>query len=360
MKKSLLALAALGAFATGAMAQSSSVTIYGIVDLGLVYQDRGESAATGSAATLMPPLGGVGFGNKLSVAQGAKSRLGFKGVEDLGGGYQAKFKLEHRLSPDTGIVTGTTATATPSFWDMSVVSLVTPVGEFGLGRDYMPAFYLQYLQDPWLNQGVTEVGGTTYGFALYNATGTAASRSARVNNAVFYSMQANGFTAQVAYSMKEDRSTGSANAGYQNRYGLGLQYAAGPLFVGLAYDTAEEVKGYDDALLIIGASYDFGMIKPRLTYARTEKNTPTGAGSSTPTTLTLAATAPLSTGLIKAGYAHLDYDGTLGINKKATKLSLGYEHTLSKRTALYTDITNGKMSGLKGVTAVDFGIRHMF
>jgi predicted porin len=345
MKKSLLALAALGAFASGAMAQSSSVTIYGIVDLGLVYQNRGDALA--DAATTGLALGGVGLGSKLQVNQGAKSRIGFKGVEDLGGGYQAKFKLEHRLLPDTGAIN---TSGGNNFWDMSVVSLVTPVGEFGAGRDYMPAFYLQYQQDPWLNQGVAEVGGTTYAFGRYNAAG----RAARINNALFYTMQASGVTVQLAASLKEDHSytAGSSLAGANNRYGINVNYAAGPLFLGIAYDQAEEVDGSDQNLLMIGGSYDFGFIKPRLTYAQADM------GATSPSSVILAATVPLSTGLIKAGWAHADYDNTAGT--KADKLSLGYEHTLSKRTALYTDVTNGKVKGLKSVTAVDFGIRHMF
>ena len=145
MKKSLIALAALGAFAGSAMAQSS-VTLYGIIDLGIVKQNRADSATA-------PALGGVGVTNKeVNVAQATRSRLGFRGVEDLGGGYQAKFGLEHRLLPDTG---ATNTSGGNQFWDKAAVSLVTPMGEIGAGRDYMPAFYLQYLQDPWLNQGLS-------------------------------------------------------------------------------------------------------------------------------------------------------------------------------------------------------------
>lgn len=336
MKKSLIALAALGAVASSAMAQSS-VTVYGIVDLGIVKQNRADT--TGA-------LGGVGLANKeLNVAQATKSRIGFRGVEDLGGGYLAKFALEHRFLPDTGAINPSSGN---QFWDKSTVSLTTPLGEIGLGRDYMPAFYLQYQQDPWLNQGIAEVGGTTYAFGRYNAAG----RSARINNALFYTLQASGITAQLAVSMKEDGTATAANAGAKNRVGLGIQYAAGPLFVGAAYDQAEEVSGADQNLLMIGAAYDFGFVKPRLTYARSD------LGTTTPTTLILAATFPIGTNLIKAGWAHADYDNAAGT--KSNKVSLGYEHVLSKRTALYTDITNGKVKDQSGVTGIDFGIRHAF
>jgi predicted porin len=339
MKKSLIALAALGAFASGAMAQSY-VTVYGIVDLGLVKQNRADAGSALGA--------GIGLQTKeLSVNQSARSRLGFKGMEDLGGGYQAKFKLEHRLSPDTGLTTGTTASVTPSFWDMSVVSLVTPFGEIGMGRDYMPAFYLQYQLDPWINQGIAMIGGSSYPFAAY----TSATRGTRINNGVFYTIAANGITGMVAASLNET-AVGS------DRYGLAVQYAAGPLFLGMAYDQADEAGNAttDHNLLMIGGAYDFGWIKPRLSFAKTDK------GATSPFSYTLAATAPLGTGFVKFGASKLDLDdGTASKSStKSGKVSLGYEYTMSKRTALYTDITYGKTSGTPSVTGFDAGIRHMF
>src|SRR5436309_552652 len=80
MKKSLLALAVLGAFAGVAQAQTS-VTIYGSFDGGVRYQNH-QDAAGHSRLT----MGSTGTYNS--------NRLGFKGVEDLGGGLNAHFTLE--------------------------------------------------------------------------------------------------------------------------------------------------------------------------------------------------------------------------------------------------------------------------
>src|SRR5450830_1398246 len=93
MKKSLLALAVLGAFAGAAQAQSS-VTIYGIVDTGITY--------TSKAATPSSTAANVNTGSKFAVNSGTiqGSRIGFKGVEDLGGGLNAVFQLEP-ASPTT-------------------------------------------------------------------------------------------------------------------------------------------------------------------------------------------------------------------------------------------------------------------
>mgnify|MGYP001756990752 FL=1 len=72
----------------------------------------------------------------------------------------------------------------------------------------------------------------------------------------------------------------------------------------------------------------------------------------------MAATVPVGANLVKLGYANLDYDNAAGT--KANKYSVGYEHTLSKRTAVYTDLTSGKLKGQQTVSGFDVGIRHSF
>jgi len=389
MKKSLIALAALGTIAASAMAQStpSSLTIYGIIDLGLVKQSKADDATSGYA------LGGPGAGNKqLNVAQATKSRLGFKGVEDLGGGLSAKFELEHRLLPDTG---ATNTSGGNSFWDKSIVGLTSQTyGEVTLGRDYGPTFYVQYLLDPWLNQGIAEVGGTNMAFAGYNAGG----HNARYNNGIYYKAIYEGLTVMLTGGMSEVSGT-------DNRYGVGAMYNAGPLGVYFGYDrdASALAPSKTDNLLQLGASYDFGVIKPRILYAQSKLLTPYD-GQIKPRSLTISATVPVSTGLIKLGYAQMNWKGGSGADQafylatskssaasaaqqaaatgagkllaasgaetKNSKFSLGYEHTLSKRTALYTDVTFGKTKdgvvnsngtiGNANASGVDLGIRHSF
>ncbi len=88
MKKSLLALAVLSAFAGVASAQSS-VTLYGIIDMNL---QRNDPKAGGAASTT-----GVNSGHQ------SGSRWGVRGSEDLGGGLSAVFTLEGGYSGDTGL-----------------------------------------------------------------------------------------------------------------------------------------------------------------------------------------------------------------------------------------------------------------
>src|ERR1035437_4012216 len=94
MKKSLLALAVLGAFASAAQAQTS-VTLYGIVDGGILY-------ASGKNAN----------GDKSwAYTSGIEStnRWGIKGSEDLGGGLRGTFALENGFSSATGGMLGAPA-----------------------------------------------------------------------------------------------------------------------------------------------------------------------------------------------------------------------------------------------------------
>ena len=90
MKKSLLALAAAGAF-TGAAQAQSSVTVYGIVDVGY----------TGGNARVSTPAGGQIKENvsRFTNSMESASRIGFRGNEDLGGGTSAQFVIEFGFQP---------------------------------------------------------------------------------------------------------------------------------------------------------------------------------------------------------------------------------------------------------------------
>jgi len=85
MKKTLLAAALLAGFASAAQAQSS-VTLYGLVDVGYVYTKTD----------------GVDSNNELASGNQSGSRWGLQGAEDLGGGLKATFLLESGFDQGTG------------------------------------------------------------------------------------------------------------------------------------------------------------------------------------------------------------------------------------------------------------------
>lgn len=217
MKKSLLALAVLGAFAGAAQAQSS-VTIYGIVDTGITYTSKVGSVAGTPAATAT----GSRFGLNSGILQG--SRIGFKGVEDLGGGLSAVFNLETGFQNDTGAMQGADATTSSSlFRRKSVVGLQGGFGAVLAGRQ------TDFLDD--IGGSMTGVGD--FGGVISNVgSGLSRLQGTRTNNSVRYNTNnLGGFTGSLIYGFGE--TAGSASAG--QAWGLGGKYENGPLALAAAY-----------------------------------------------------------------------------------------------------------------------------
>ena len=137
MKKSLLAIAAVGAFAGAAQAQSS-VSVYGILDVGYISQSvrnagtpngtGADSAGVGNAGYGVGSTKTSGFGNSAETT----SRLGFRGVEDLGGGKAAIFTVELGLQPNA---TSTLQANNRQSW----LGIRTKgVGDVTIGTQYTP------------------------------------------------------------------------------------------------------------------------------------------------------------------------------------------------------------------------------
>src|SRR5262245_30033097 len=118
MKAKATVFAVLAAASAAASAQS--VTLFGIVDLGVRYVDNGKDSVT-----------------SLSTNGQSTSRIGVRGIEDLGAGLTAGFWLEGGINPDTGTVNDLTR-----FWDRrATVSLIEQtLGELRLGRDNTPTY----------------------------------------------------------------------------------------------------------------------------------------------------------------------------------------------------------------------------
>lgn len=305
MKKSLLALAVLGAFAGAASAQSS-VTLYGKVDLAL-------GKATGSADK--------------QVRDGAGSRLGIKGVEDLGGGMKALFGFEHRFDPDTG------AQNSANMWNgYSTVGLGGAFGTVNLGRQYTSSFSLvQNAFDPF--------GGDTVA-GLRDSSLRIAPARLRIANSIRYDGTFGGV--KIAADIAE-RTTGT-----DRPYTLAAQYAAGPVLAAISYENPE---GGSDKLLNAGVAYTFGPAKLALA-GSTGKN---AANASVKGYLIGATVNVGPAGRVLVGYAQ-NKVGSADADKKA---SVGYRHDLSKRTFLYTDFTRvNKLATEK--SGYDFGVQHNF
>lgn len=331
MKKSLLALAVLGAFAGAASAQSS-VTLYGLVDMGVSRSNDGTSITVNN---------GAGKAGINTVQQGASSRLGFRGVEDLGSGVKAAFQIEHRFTPDDGVA------ATPFWAARSTVSLSSAAGSIYLGREYVPAFWVALAGDPW---GFDTIGqfSSTYTWAGYKAADTTFRNS---NTVGLKTANMGGFTAELAVSAGE-----GARGTLGRAYGFNAQYANGPMYFGLGYDQTKNNAGgtgVDPRLIVATAKIGFGPVTPSLSLAqsRTAADVKTKA-------ITLAAAVKVgATGEIRAGIAKSDPDGA---NNNSVKGAVGYMHGLSKRTFIYGDISTAKNEALTRSTGFDLGVKHSF
>jgi predicted porin len=358
MKKSLLALAALGMFAGAASAQSS-VTLFGIVDAGVARLT--QKTTTGSKSVTGMTNSGLN-----------SSRLGFRGVEDLGGGLRAGFHIEGQLYNDTG---DGRATGTPfDFQRRSTVSLMGGFGEFRLGRDYTPTFSNVSAYDPFGTNGV----GTSMATSMLNGLGIAVQGNTRMNNSLGYWLPGNigGFVGNFMYSLPENTSGTRKTNQY---FGARLGYAAGPLSVTGAYgDNTSALEANDVKYMSVGASYDVGVVKPMGYWAREKAD-----GGARIDAYLIGATVPLGQGELRASVARYDIKkNAQGLNNRNDwdKYAIGYGYNLSKRTQLYSTyavvrnknaqtklVTNNGLGftgvttlGGKNATGLEAGIRHSF
>lgn len=369
MKKSLVALAVLAA--AGAASAQSSVTLFGIVD-----------------ATYAIGKGSVSNKTHLTNSGYNSSRLGFRGVEDLGGGMQAGFWLEAGLTNDDGTGAGSNVnnqavgafvpasganapvragTQGLTFNRRSTVSFgAKSWGEVRLGRDYTPHFWTLTVYDPFGTNGV----GTTQTLL----SGTGGVTTIRASNSITYLyghgfnstyVGGAGFHAALQHYLGENNS-GAANSSDGKGTSMRLGYGAGPFSVAFATGTTKFAAG-NITTTNFGGNYNLG-VADLMAHYNTDKNKTTGVKQ---TGYLLGANVPMGAGMIRAAYS--TSKSSAAGSAKSNKIALGYVHNLSKRTALYgtfARVTNngGATQALNGAltaanqnsTGYDFGVRHAF
>lgn len=374
MKKSLVALA-VASIAGAAFAQSS-VTVYGIVDTG--YSNYSNDAPTGKVRQ-----------SGLSSSNTITSRLGFRGVEDLGGGLKAKFNLEMGISTDDGagqITTNTgnvqgagSAAGSLVFSRLAYVGLESSLGEIRLGRDIHPGYYNYVVFDPFGAVGAAASLPSVQMFDSFISTGG----HIRFSNGINYFLPSNlgGVYGQLAYAPSEVSSNSVATLGASaaapigtlakgdgESYGARIGYAAGPLNVALGYAVVKASIVQFGSVAPVGASndretinlagtYDFGVAKLWGQLARLDvDNYANRVGNVTNKSAMIGVTVPVGPHLFKASYAQAENGGSQALTNQweTKKLGLGYEYRLSKRTAFYTSaaIVDNKNGGRIGVGAI--------
>lgn len=205
MKKTLLAAAISGAFAVSAHAQSS-VTLYGLIDTGLVYTNNQQ-----------------GHSNWQEVSSSTQNTVfGLKGSEDLGAGLHAVFKLEQGFLLNNGAQ----AFSGDGFGSQAWVGLQSdPYGTVTLGRQFD---VMNDLVGP-LTAEFNTWGGSMAAHPFENDN--LAANSVVINNTVKYTSPTfHGVTVETMYSFSN-----KTNFGDNRSYGFGVSYAEGPVNLAAGY-----------------------------------------------------------------------------------------------------------------------------
>jgi predicted porin len=358
MKKSLMAVALLGGFASVAQAQTA-VQIYGNIDAGLLKQTD----------------------KTLAIGKRASNTLGFKGTEDLGNGLTALFQIELRYEPDTGTVENNTR---PLFQGQSRVGLSGDFGMVRFGRGLTPYQEVIGSFEPW--HGLPSAIGfyTDISIAGYNSapldqgstpTGTGANNN-RISNAVFYNSPVmSGFQVNASWATKEGISGGATVTGIgpgATSYASGAEASSNPFSVAATYNNgpAAAMLGYErnavESKVWSGAA-SFS-VSPELklmgTYTHQNQEHTNTLRPITRSWL-VGATYAAGPGKVLAGYGQKHIEDAA----KTKQLSLGYEYSLSKRTYLYVDasrkkdivnVTTGALAATPTVNSYDLGVNHSF
>lgn len=346
MKKTLIAAAALAA--AGAATAQSTVTLYGRLDASV---GRTEITATGALAGSAADVG-------MNVSPGVMSgsRWGMRGSEDLGGGMKANFVIEAGLTNDVG---GNAQGGLP-FGREIKVGVSGGFGAIDLGRIY--TLHVLVANSGW-NVGAygNYNAWSANGAGTFGNPGSVRQDTVRTNNAINYtSPNMGGLTAMLQYAPGEN---GTALLSAGRTLAAGLNYANGPLGVGLVWESLDPAAGPGPKTTSwnLGGNYNFGVAALGLSYQRASVS----AGGNEDRGWGLNISAPLGPVTVALEYARETTDtnaGALVSNARAVDLRVRYD--LSKRTYVYTRLQDGRARNAAAdrinLDAINVGLVHSF
>lgn len=366
MKKTLVAVSVLGAFAGSALA--ADVQLYGILDTGVGYSHIDMDTSGVDDVDSFEMKSGVGSG----------SRWGLKGMEDLGNGLTVGFILENGFDSDDGSEDSTGV----MFNRESSLFLEGSFGKLAFGR--MGA--LNSGQSSWSKVGMINAFGTSYGEFTAQASNVFSLAGQWDNMIAYETPDFAGFKLFTQYGMG---SNDNENESSSNRfYSLGVTYNNGP-FAGyfavdsINYKTAKFSKGewpnngddIDDSLTVtLGGSYDFDVVKIYLGAQYFDEVRLSSLGGPICRAndvrdlgisgfnlsindiaklkgygISLSGDAPLAGGRVMFGLGYVDADAADSLDKALSQniagfrdfeiqryvVSAGYSYPFSKRTDVY-------------------------
>jgi predicted porin len=333
IQKTRALCALLAATAAPAFAQSSGVTLYGIVDLSV----RQASGLTPGHAPSDASHAGLGSGVDNT------SRWGLRGSDDLGGGAKALFNLEAGINADAGA----SANGSKFFDRASWLGLQGGWGTLAAGRQTTLLADAVSPVDPLgmrfasFNPNINVAALSQHGLGIQYGGAGSTSGSYRLDNALKYTGRFGAVTARAMHGFGELAGGGSR----LSSSGLGLAYARRGLALSGAYQTFKDADARNLDAYLAGAAYQWGSVRWAATAGRSQAQTSAtartvqrvlsagGTWSATPAAdLTLA-------------YYKVDRSRTLQAGDGYGRLVAFGEYKLSRRTRLYAEFDATRWRG---------------
>ena len=228
-------LATMPACAQGtAPTATSNITVYGLIDA--VVRRATNVSAAGDAVTSMED--GLITG----------SRLGFRGIEDLGGGMRAVFTMESGFDPSTGVSLQATPVAdfgqdaaSPRFWGREVhVGLRGDWGGVTLGRQYTTAHQIAARFQPQGNPN-------NLALSVFSSH-----HIARQDNVLRVDTKLGDVELLATRTFGEQAGSSSANASWA----VGAGYTKGDVYVGGYIQRMNNLEGTETRKIVgVGGNY---------------------------------------------------------------------------------------------------------
>ena len=375
MKKSLIALALIGAFSSAAVAQSN-VTMYGILDVNYMWQEGPVNVGTSTAPRIQQEsVSAINGGHQ------SGNRWGVRGTESLGGGLSAIFALEAGFNIDSG----TSGQGGRLFGRQAYAGLSGGWGAVVAGR------LATFSSGTGDFDMIGRVDPFSTGFGLAGAQNTFISMNAtRVDNAVAYvSPTFAGFKAGVGYTTRIDGAEVAPSGNNAKATIFGANWASGPFFAAITYDVVNNVNNAPDQKhLQIGGTWDIASFRLHAAWADQSNigaipsltggsgsfiTLPTGLQNFDASSWLLGATWTVTPAFkVFGSYQAFDADGkTVGTTTRVNFepdyniWGIGTTYNLSRRTNLYASYASRDADGtLTGnnfnAKQLAIGIRHLF
>jgi predicted porin len=375
MRLKWAAVAAIGSMECSIAHAQSSVTLYGTLDSGLLYQST-------SAASFNAAAKNLGSLFRLKDAGIYASNFGIKGTEDIGGGYRVNFKLQGAFDTANGRP-GLSGTAGQKalFNQSATVGVSGPFGSVNLGRQVTPMAWAMVETDvrggQWFGSILTAWLGVNQVAGWKGTSSNGPIGALYDNNAIVYeSPSFGGVRASLEYA--PGGLPGSIQAG--TRESAVLRYSGHGLRLSAFYYNGRDTNPgpnsvatgiSNNRMVYVGAFYTIQGFSMSASYS----NGKNPARSDQVNIDTYAAGLGYRfspTFKVSSGVYYLQ-DANHSANK-STEVAAGAEYSLSKVTLVYGQIAHVNNKGTMtqtifvgqpvapgvATTAVMLGLRHTF